>query len=125
MNYDVSPKEMIDYDEYRQLTIIGLLQVGVIFMGFLIVFMWTKFLGYTVGCTHIRKTAIFVREQGVWLFLIPLSWILLSLWYECKTNDDDGLSRGLGIMILMFLILFFIITVVTAFRPSFLQQVVR
>ena len=113
-----------DREEFRAITIIGLLQCACIFVGLFVVFIWTKLLGYTEGCAHVSDLAALLRHYGGLLLLIPLAWILGLVVAERKQNYKvSELIGDSGPVIIAVLAVFFIFVCITAFRPSLVQVV--
>jgi hypothetical protein len=70
---------------YRAISIIALIQIGVVVGGTLFVSAMLKAHGYgggTVPDTFFRSDALFVRRSGFTLLLLPLAWVLAAVVTE-------------------------------------------
>lgn len=71
------------FEDYRQQTILALLQAGVIVGGSLLVGAFMKALGYSDGQgQELPLVVLFVRNWGFSLVAIPLAWVLGTVWME-------------------------------------------
>ncbi len=73
---------------YRAITVVALIQAGVIVGGTLFVAVMLKLGGYQGGAfsdSHFNPRALFVRNSGCWLLLIPVSWAALGVFAAQRT----------------------------------------
>lgn len=67
---------------HRVISIIALLQVGVVIGGTLFVRTMLKMWGYGteegIG-SHYRPGSLFIRHFGIFLFLVPITWTILAV----------------------------------------------
>jgi hypothetical protein len=96
---------MIFRDEYRLQRIIGALHAGIIMTGSLMLGVTLKVRGYPDEFADIPLLMLFVRNWGFTLILIPLAWVVYTIWSE---RDDTGsfskrwtLISGIGLGLIL------------------------
>lgn len=101
---------MIFADEYRIQGVIGALLAGMIIAGSLMVGLVLKARGYPDEFTEIPLQLLFIRNWGFTMILIPLSWVILTIWLE--RNNIEWFSKrwtiftGIGLGCIIFWYLF-------------------
>ena len=97
------------------ISVLSFLQCVVVMFGMLSLRVWTKALGYEDGCEHITPHAVFLRQYGFVLFLIPLCFVLVFT----IPKQESSFRRKLltGCIILFILGTVFLMACFTAFKP--------
>jgi len=113
-------REKVDKSDSYVICLIALLQVTIIVGGTLIVFGWSKFLGYTPDHPRFYEYVHFVRDYGVWFLLIPILWALLMVLSPSKDSSADVIG-SFGFFTTLALIVFYMIVTFRAYRPSLLM----
>ena len=94
----------------NKITIIGLIQALVIFIGFYGLGLVMKIQGYPNMETiqlYARPSSIWLRQHGLILLLIPILWTLSSVVHAAKNRQEGAINIGLVIGILFALALGF------------------
>lgn len=107
----------------RPISIVGILQVLVIVLGFIALGTHMKFLGYPNAAEYVFRfspLALFLREYGVYLLLVPPLWMALAVFSSPRDHGIFSLPavllQGVAI-ILIFLCTFLYATVRPGVRP--------
>jgi len=75
---------------YRAIGIIALIQAGVVVGGMLFVTVMMKAKGYQQGEVpdwFFNSAAVFVRNCGLVLLILPVTWAALALWLQRKVDS--------------------------------------
>ena len=73
---------MFNTDEYRIQGIFGALHSALIVGGCMMVATVLKVRGYPEKFTELSFQVAFVRNWGFLLILIPLAWVIITIWME-------------------------------------------
>ena len=102
----------------RVITRLACLQVFLIVSGFFCLGIYMKMNGYPDKNYLIwSDTAIFLRNHGFWLILIPLFWTGFSFKVQNKSQDNDKIILLSGIILNAAIILSFIIATISHRHP--------
>ena len=110
-------REKVDKSDSYVICLIALLQVVIIVGGTLIVFAYSKFLGYTPDHPRFSEPVHFVRNYGILFLLFPLFWT----WTMVLTPEQDksaDMIGSVGLFTVIALIVFYILVTITGYRSS-------
>ncbi|MEM1082797.1 MAG: hypothetical protein AAGI48_01635 [Verrucomicrobiota bacterium] len=78
---------MILSDEFRTQAIIAALQCTLIIAGSMMVATMMKSMGYPEASYDSRPLLLFIRSWGFLLILIPLAWVLITIYLERRSSE--------------------------------------
>lgn len=104
----------------RPISIVGILQVLVIVLGFIALGTHMKFLGYPNAAEYVFRfspLALFLREYGMYLLLVPPLWMALAVFSSPREHGIFSLPAVLlqGVVIILILLCTFLYATV---RPG-------
>lgn len=97
----------------RPISIVGILQVLVIVLGFIALGIHMKFLGYPTASEYVFRfspLALFLREYGMYLLLVPPLWMALAVFSSPREHGILSLPAVLlqGVVIILILLCTFL-----------------
>ena len=96
-------------EQHRTQTILGLIHVGIILFGSIGVGVILKAMGYSDG-QEMAPLVGFVRNWGFILILIPVFWVLATIWMELHHSwHSKRVTLVSGVLLLAGLIWFFVL----------------
>ena len=96
-------------EQHRTQTILGLIHVGTILFGSIGVGVILKAMGYSDG-QEMAPLIVFVRNWGFILILIPVFWVLATIWMELHHSwHSKRVTLVSGVLLLAGLIWFFVL----------------
>jgi hypothetical protein len=101
-------------DQHRTQTILALFQVGTILVGSIGIGAILKAMGFS-DIQEMSWLVIFVRNWGFILVLIPVVWVLMTIWMELHQSwYSKRLTLVSGLLLLGSLVWFFILVAARA-----------
>ena len=102
----------------RPITILALVQLAIVFLGYVSLVGAMKLRGYPNEFFVWPPFTVFLRQHGLWMLLLPISFVAWSLFSEAArpSRNSEGRTLIVGVLIAVLLFLGFVFAAINT-RP--------